>query len=162
MCMRRGVMQSPMTMTMLLLKLRNRCVVFFRRREQLTSTQAAQRPSCKDAAITACLSSMSILGGVFVIVTVIYAVNSPDWIDVGVQSLDCDEVRPSATVEAASPRLSADVRGSSDVRDTGTADPGKTSTPEDQLSRCTGHMYVGAWTICAIYASEFHNCGKTS
>ena len=158
---------------MLLLKLRNRCVVFLRRCEQPTSTDAAQRASCKDAAITACLSSISFLGGVFVIVAVIYAANSSQWIDLGVQSPGCyDEVHPPAShiiVEAASPRPEADIRGSPDVRVTDTVDPGKTSSNmngsavKDRRRRCApGHVYIGAWTICATYDTRFHSCGKTS
>jgi len=158
-------------MMLLLLKLRNRCVVFLGRRDQSTSTQAVQRPSCKHAAITACLSTMSYLGGVFVIVAVIYAANSPHWIDLGARSSDCHEV-PSpgsqVTVEAASPRPTTDVRGSSDVRASGMVDPVRTSsntsgsTEKHRLSRCTtGHEYFGAWTICAIYDTQLHSCGKT-
>jgi len=158
-------------MMLLLLKLRDRCVVFLRRRGQPTPTplQAAQPPSCRYAAINTCLSSMAFVGGVFVIVAVIYAAYSPHWIYMDVQSPDCRELRAVVTVEEASPHQRSDVGGSPDVRASGVVDFEKTSSNmsgsalKDRPSRCTtGHLYIGPWTICATYDTNHDGCGKTA
>jgi len=157
-------------MMLLLLRLRDRCAVFLRRRVQTTSTppQATQRPSCRYATIDTCLSSMAFAGGVFVIVAVIYAAYSPHWVDVDVQTPGCREVRAPVTVEVASPHQRSDIGGSSDIRANGVVDFEKTSSNlsgaalKDRPSRCTtSHLYIGPWTICAIYDTNLDGCGKT-
>jgi len=157
-------------MLLLLVRLRDRCAVFLRRRGQTTSAplQATQRPSCRHAAINTCLSSMAFAGGVFVIVAVIYAAYSPHWIDVDVQMPGCRQVPAPVTVEVSSPHQRSDVGGSSDMRSNGIADFEKTSSNmsgsalKGRPSRCTtSHLDIGPSTICAIYDTNLDGCGKT-
>jgi len=152
-------------MMLLLPRLRDKCLAFLRRRVQSTSTQATQRPFCTDTGFNACL--LSSIGNMFVILAVTYAAHSPHWIVMDAESPGSDEVRAPdmhVTVEAASPKQTADVRGSSDVRASGIVVSSNMSgsVVEDGRSRCTtDHSYIGSYTICAIYDTKLY-CGKTT
>lgn len=149
---------------LLVLKLPDRCVAFLRRRaRQPTPTLATWPPSNRHTIINRCLSVTAFVAGIFAIVGVVYAAQSPHWIYMEIQSRACGEVRAPADSQAL-PRLPTDVRESSVVPASGTQDmSSKTSryAMRNQLSRCTtGNVYVGPWTICAVYDSQVYKCGK--
>lgn len=140
----------------LMTRLRDRCATLLRRRVPPTSGDAAPRPSCRDTLLDACLQSTAFVGGLAVIVAVVYAAQSPHWVLFDVPSSPGCDHHVHAT---ASP---ADGRGSSDERAGGVAGPSSSvsgSTATDQRTGCTtGQTHVGPWTICAVYDNQLHGC----
>jgi len=142
---------------LLLLRLRDRCATLLRRRVPPTSDDAGRRPSsCRDTLLDACLQSTAFVGGLAVIVAVVYAAHSPHWLVLDVvSSPDCDHhVRATASPAAG--------RGSSDdERAGGPSSSVSGSTATDRRAGCTTGVqtHVGPWTICTVYDNQLHGCG---
>ena len=142
---------------LLLLRLRDRCVVLFRRRRDVQSTSKHRRSTCRDTAINACLLSTTFTSGILAIVALVYAVYSPHWIHLDHQSRACLEVQSLRNFELDSVQQTAENVGSW-AGDGGVAVAGNTTTSVG--SRCVTDMHTGPWSICAVYDAQLHSCGK--
>jgi len=144
----------------LLLRLRDRSVSFLSRFVQpmTTSDDVVQRPSCR--VVNACMLTTAFVGGLFVIVALVYATQSPHWILPSVLAPGSQVTNEEVSRQETS---SADERRSSVGSAARRVDVGKTPSNRSgsNVKSTTGREYVGSWTVCAVYYNQLHSCGKS-
>jgi len=147
-------------MLLLVMRLRDRCATLLRRRVPPTSVDAGRRPSsCRDTLLDACLRSTAFVGGLAVIVAVVYAAHSPHWLVLDLPSSPGCDHHVRATASPAARRGSSDNERAGGVAGPSSSVSGSTAT--DQRTGCTTGVqtHVGPWTICAVYDNQLHSCG---